>query len=27
LKLIKDGARKNTDSLVVEPTTMNFRDL
>jgi len=26
LKLIKDAARKNTDSLVVEPTTMNFRN-
>jgi len=26
LKLIKDAARKNTDSFVFEPTTMNFRE-
>ena len=26
LKLIQDAARKNTDLLVFEPTTMNFRD-
>jgi len=27
LKLINDAARKNTDLLVFEPTTMNFRDV